>query len=501
MRIVVLGGGTAGWMAAACLARVLGTEQHTITLVESDQIGTVGVGEATIPLIESFHRILGISAIDVLSQTEATFKLGIEFVDWHKKGERYFHPFGGLGSDLNGVGFIHHWLRARAGGGNSTLTEYNVEATAAASGRFGMVQGMHPGSSPLHYAYHFDASLYAAMLRRFSTALGVVRQEGIVADVRRDGAGGDIAALILTDGVEVAGDFFLDCSGFQGFLIEKTLGAGYDDWSEWLPCNHALAVQSERLDTLPPYTRSTALDAGWQWRIPLQHRTGNGHVFCDTFTSQVEAAARLMEGLDTPALGTPRLLSFVTGRRRRTWVRNVVALGLAGGFLEPLESTSIFMVQSALAKLMTMFPRDGRINTRVVAAYNDAMATEWERVRDFIIAHYKVTARDDTPFWRHCRAMAIPDSLAERLALFKEEALFLEQPHDLFKEANWNAVLIGQGLIPRRNHPVANLAPGEALTTQLGRMRADVQKRAAMLPTHETYLARCTSSLAAHAQG
>jgi tryptophan halogenase len=256
-------------------------------------------------------------------------------------------------------------------------------------------------------------------------------------------------------------------------------------------------VQSGRLEVPPPYTRSTALEAGWQWRIPLQHRTGNGHVFCDTFTSQDEAASRLLSGLDTPALGTPRLLSFVTGRRRRTWIRNVVALGLAGGFLEPLESTSIFMVQSALTRLMTMFPRDGRVNRRVIDAYNDAMASEWACVRDFIIAHYKVTDREDTPFWRHCRGMTIPDSLAERLALFEEEALFLEQPCDLFKEANWNAVLIGQGLIPRRRHPVADLAPMEALRLQLGRMRAETARHAAILPSHEAYLARCTARPAA----
>jgi tryptophan halogenase len=498
-RIVILGGGTAGWMAAACLARVLGTEQRSITLVESEAIGTVGVGEATIPLIESFHRILGISATEVLRETEATFKLGIEFVDWHRLGTRYMHPFGPLGADLNGVGFLQHWLRHRAAGGQSPIEAYNAEAEAAKAGRFGMVAPEHArqATPQLSFAYHFDATLYAAMLRRYSERLGACRVEGLVEEVRRDAEGGDVTALVLSGGREVAGDFFLDCSGFRGLLIEETLGAGYDDWSAWLPCNRAVAVQSPRLDPLPPYTRSTAKGAGWQWRIPLRHRTGNGLVFCDAFLSPDDAAATLVDGVEGEAAGTPRLLRFTTGRRRRTWVRNVVALGLAGGFVEPLESTSIFMVQSALAKLMTLFPRGGRVNPRVVDTFNATMASEWERVRDFLVAHYKLTERDDTPFWRHCRAMAIPDSLAERLALFEEEALFVEQPHDLFKEASWVAVLLGQGLMPRRHHPVADLAPAAALEGQLAQMRAAVAARAARLPDHETYLARCTARAAA----
>ena len=496
-RIVVLGGGTAGWMAAACLAKTLGTTHRTITLVESEEIGTVGVGEATIPLIETFHKILGISAIDVIRSTEATFKLGIEFVDWTRIGDRYLHPFGPIGSDLNGTGFLQHWLRHRAGGGDSALLAYNVEAQAAMSGRFGMVPPRQPGQSQLHFAYHFDAALYAAMLRRYSETLGVHRVEGLVAGVRRDSESGDISALTLRDGREVAGDFFIDCSGFRGVLIEGELGAGYDDWSEWLPCNRAVAVQSGRLDGLPPYTRATALDAGWQWRIPLQHRTGNGHVFCDSFVSEDEATATLMARLDTPATIAPRMLRFVTGRRRKSWDRNVVALGLAGGFLEPLESTSIFMVQSALAKLMALFPRGDRADPKVAETYNAMMATEWERVRDFIIAHYKVTEREDTPFWAHCRHMAIPDSLAERLAFFQDEGLFVEQPHDLFKEGSWAAVLIGQGMLPRRHHPIADAAPHGSLEDQLTRMRGEVAARLADLPAHDRYIDRCMGRAAA----
>ncbi len=431
-RIVILGGGTAGWMAAACLARTLGVTQRSITLVESEEIGTVGVGEATIPLIETFHQILGLSAVDVLRNTEATFKLGIEFVDWHRRGARYLHPFGPIGSDLNGVGFLQHWLRHRAEGGASALLDYNLETGAAMAGRFGMVQFRQPAPQ-LHFAYHFDASLYARMLRRYSQGLGVARVEGKVAHVRQHAESGDVEALILADGREVGGDFFIDCSGFRGLLIEETLRAGYDDWSRWLPCNRAVAVQSERLEQLTPYTRSTALDAGWQWRIPLQNRTGNGHVFCDAFTSEGVATTSLLDRLDTPATIEPRMLRFTTGRRRKSWDRNVVALGLASGFVEPLESTSIYMVQSGLAKLIALFPRGDRANPMIVDQYNRMMATEWERVRDFIIAHYKVTERDDTPFWRHCRDMAIPDSLAERLELFAEEGLFVEAPHDLFQ--------------------------------------------------------------------
>jgi tryptophan halogenase len=495
-RIVILGGGTAGWMAAACLARTLGVTQRSITLVESEEIGTVGVGEATIPLIETFHQILGLSAVDVLRSTEATFKLGIEFVDWHRRGERYLHPFGPIGSDLNGVGFLQHWLRHRAEGGASALLDYNLETGAAMAGRFGMVQFRQPAPQ-LHFAYHFDASLYAKMLRRYSQGLGVVRVEGKVAHVRQHAESGDVEALILADGREVEGDFFVDCSGFRGLLIEETLRAGFDDWSRWLPCNRAVAVQSERLERLTPYTRSTALDAGWQWRIPLQHRTGNGHVFCDAFTSEDVATTTLLDRLDTPATIEPRMLRFTTGRRRKSWDRNVVALGLASGFVEPLESTSIYMVQSGLAKLIALFPRRDRANPMIVDQYNRMMATEWERVRDFIIAHYKVTDRDDTPFWRHCRDMAIPDSLAERLELFAEEGLFVEAPHDLFKEGSWASVLIGQGMMPRGHHPVADVAPGAALDEQLARMQSAVASRLAELPDHEAYIAQCMGRAAA----
>ncbi|TGX52551.1 tryptophan 7-halogenase [Sphingomonas gei] len=496
-RIVILGGGTAGWMAAACLARTLGTSRQTITLIESEEIGTVGVGEATIPLIETFHQILGINSIDVLRASEATFKLGIEFVDWRKKGHRYLHPFGPIGADLNGAGFLQHWLRHRADGGESDLLVYNLESQAAMAGRFGMAQLRAPGDRQLHFAYHFDASLYAAMLRRYSERLGVERVEGMVGHVQRDGATGDVTALALKDGREVAGDFFLDCSGFRGVLIEQTLGAGYDDWSHWLPCNRAVAVQSGRLPELSPYTRSTALDAGWQWQIPLQHRTGNGHVFCDAFISEDQATDAVLARLDTPAITDPRMLRFVTGRRRKSWDHNVVALGLAGGFVEPLESTSIYMVQSALAKLLTLFPRGDRVNPLAADQFNASMATEWERVRDFIVAHYKVTERDDTPFWAHCRNMPIPDSLTERLALFEEEGLFVEQPHDLFKEGSWAAVLIGQGILPRRHHPIADVAPRAALEEQLGSMRAAITARLAELPSHAAYVDLCMGRAAA----
>jgi len=495
-RIVILGGGTAGWMAAACLARTLGTAGRSITLVESEEIGTVGVGEATIPLIETFHQILGINSIDVLRSSEATFKLGIEFVDWRRRGHRYLHPFGPIGADLNGTGFLQHWLRHRAEGGDSDLLAYNLESQAAMAGRFGMAKPRTPGDRQLHFAYHFDAALYAAMLRAYSERLGVVRIEAMVDTAHRDGETGDITALLLRDGRAVAGDFFLDCSGFRGALIEQVLGAGYDDWSQWLPCNRAIAVPSGWLETLPPFTRSTAQDAGWQWRIPLQHRTGNGHVFCDAFVSEDQATTALLAGLDTPAIAEPRMLRFVTGRRRKTWSGNVVALGLAGGFLEPLESTSIYMVQSALAKLISLFPRGGGVNPCARDLFNASMATEWERVRDFIIAHYKVTDRADTPFWAHCRDMAIPDSLAERLALF-DEGLFVEQPHDLFKEGSWSSVLIGQGMMPRLHHPIADVAPRAALEQQLGSMRKAIAARLADLPMHAAYVDLCMGRAAA----
>ncbi|UDF03051.1 tryptophan halogenase family protein [Asticcacaulis sp. AND118] len=486
--IVILGGGTAGWMAAACLSRVLGTKAFDITLIESPDIGTVGVGEATIPMIDAFHRVLGLTPQDIIRETEGTFKLGIEFVDWRRPGHSYFHPFGGYGQDLNGIGFMHHWLRL------AKLTHlwdhgrYSFETLAARSGRFSLNPA--PGQPRLNYAYHFDASLYAATLRRYAERLGVKRVAGTVNHVSQAVETGFVTALHLNDEQIVTGDLFIDCSGFRGVLIEQTLKAGYEDWSHWLPCNRAFAVPSRNVGDPDPFTRSTAREAGWQWRIPLRHRTGNGYVFCDGFMEIDAARDALMSRLEGEALAEPRLLGFTTGRRRRLWDRNVVALGLSGGFLEPLESTAIHLIQSGLTKLMVLFPR-GRISPVAADQYNHLMHVEYERIRDFIIAHYKLTEREDTAFWAHCRHMPIPDSLSERLSLFAEEGIFLEQPHDLFKESNWFSVLVGQGLIPQRHHPIADAPSPQDLNARLQQIAHGLTTRVDHLPSHAQSLTRC----------
>lgn len=491
--IVILGGGTAGWMAAACMGRVLGTRIYSIKVIESPEIGTVGVGEATIPMIDSFHQILGLTPLDIVQHTDATFKLGIEFADWLRAGHRYFHPFGPLGTDLNGVSFIHYWLRHRGLGGEPDFGAYSLETQAARAGRFSFQPPPRPGIPRINHAYHFDASLYAALMRQVAESCGVERIEGTVQDVRRNGESGDVEALVLSDGRSVNGGFFIDCSGFRGLLIGQSLGVDYEDWTQWLPCDRALAVPSTKLSPPPPYTRSSARSAGWQWRIPLQSRTGNGYVFSSAFTSTDDAAQELLQNLDGDTLSEPRELRFTAGRRSRMWEHNVVALGLASGFMEPLESTSIHLVQTGLAKLMAMFPR-GHLNPDVIRSYNIMMGTEYERIRDFLVAHYKLTEREDTEFWRHCKTMEIPSSLADRLDLFRKEAMFLEQPHDLFKEGSWFAVLVGQGLVPDRYHPIADTAPEDALEERMSLLRSAVETRARELPTHEAFLQSCMRS-------
>ncbi len=493
--IVIVGGGTAGWMAAAALSRVLGKGRHNLTLIESDDIGTVGVGEATIPMIDFFHKVLGVTPVDILRETEATFKLGIEFVDWRKPGHRYFHPFGNYGTDMGGIGFRQHWLRM------ARLTDqwdhrlwdhglYNLETIAARAERFSLIQPKDPGQPRLNHAYHFDASLYAQFLSRYGQARGVTRIEGLIERVEQNPDTGDVECLHLRGGESVSGDLFLDCSGFRGLLIEQTLKAGYEDWSHWLPCNRAFAVPSARVAPPLPYTRATAREAGWQWRIPLQHRTGNGYVFCDGFIAEDDARERLLSRLDGEPLAEPRLLKFTTGHRRKMWDKNVIALGLSSGFLEPLESTSIHLAQSALTRLITLLPA-GEIAPRIRDTFNGLMRTEYEHVRDFIIAHYKITERDDTPFWKHCRNMPIPDSLRARLDLFSEHGVFIEDTHDLFKDANWFSVLAGQGMYPNAVHPIAESFDPRDTGARLAQIQDVIARRADALPPHQEFIDSC----------
>ena len=488
-RVVIVGGGTAGWMAAAALSKVLGSRAAAITLIESEEIGTVGVGEATIPPIVLFNRLLGIDEDVFLRETQATFKLGIEFVDWLRPGHRYLHSFGLFGVDMNGIPFPHYWLRAGANAGERDL--YNAEAQAVRAGRFARTPANAPSTMPrINYAFQFDAGLYAGFLRRYSEARGVARVEGRVAHVAQDAESGHLTTLTLDNGRTVSGDFFIDCSGFRGLLIEQTLHAGYDDWSRWLPANRAVAVPCASNGPITPYTRATAREAGWQWRIPLQHRTGNGYVFCDAFLGEDEAASALLQRLDGEAQAEPRVLRFVTGRRRKAWIGNCVAMGLASGFLEPLESTSIHLVQAAIAKLLTMFPQ-GTPDPALAERYNREMDALYDGIRDFILAHYLVTERDDTPFWRHVRAIEAPESLRAKLDLFRARGEVLPANHELFREVNWFAVLNGQGMTPEGWHPVADALSDAELADRLSQIRAGVAQRVSTMPPHEALIAQC----------
>lgn len=493
--IVILGGGTAGWMVAAGLSKTIGCQTHTISLVESEQIGTVGVGEATIPMISLFNNVLGLDENEFVRETNATFKLGIEFVDWRKQGHSYFHPFGNLGVDMDGIGFMHYWLRWQKNGGNLDYSKFNAETEAARSFKF-MRTSMQPGPMPaINYAFQFDAGLYAAFLRRYAEKRGVKRIEGKVLDIKQHPDTGFIQSLSLENGQVVEGDFFIDCSGFRGVLIEQVLKAGYKDWSHWLPVNRAAAVPCDSAGELLPFTRATAREAGWQWRIPLQHRTGNGYVYSDQFISETEATEKLMQRLDGAPRAEPKTLRFVTGVRNKCWVKNCVAVGLASGFLEPLESTSIHLVQVAISKLLAMFPRDG-INDLLVKRYNDEMEFEYNNIKDFLIAHYKITEREDTPFWQYVKNMSIPESLQEKLDIFKTRGEIMVRHNELFKETSWFAVLVGQGFMPESYHPVADSISEDELRLRLTKIRTGVQSRVTGMPSHADFIRdNCKSSM------
>lgn len=495
-RLVIVGGGTAGWMAAALLAKALGAGV-AIRLVESAEIGTVGVGEATIPQIRHINRFLGLDEDDMLRAVHGTYKLGVQLNGFGRLGDSYLHAFGDLGLPLGLTPFHHYWLRSRSRADAPDLWAYSLNAAAAAENRFAPLESV-PGSpiGGIRYAYHFDASRYAQYLREHIAPGAVQRIEGKVVDVRLRAGDGFIESLQLDNGEIVEGDFFIDCSGFRGLLIEGALNTGYENWQHWLPCDRALAVASAPGGPMRPYTQASARTAGWQWRIPLRHRVGNGHVYCSRFISDDEAAAQLLANLETEALGDPRPLRFVTGMRNQAWSRNCLALGLAAGFMEPLESTSIHLVQSGINRLLAMFP-DRHCEQQLANEYNRQTRFEYERVRDFLILHYKATERTDTPFWQQCGAMDIPPTLTRRIELFRRTGMIFREADELFTETGWVQVLLGQRIEPERHHPLADALTAEQLDGFLADIRTLVGRAKNMLPPHHEFVARAAGNLAA----
>ena len=497
LRILIVGGGTAGWMTAAALSRVLPPQVARIRLVESEAIGTVGVGEATVPHIRFFNARMGFDEAEFMARTRATFKLGIEFRNWGRIGDAYIHPFGAFGEDLGGVPFHQHWVRARKAGRAGGIEHWSLPVLAARAGKFA-----HPDEDPASplstysYAYQFDATLYAGYLRAFAEARDVVRSEGRIVDVARDGESGFVRSVTLESGECIEADLFVDCSGFRGLLIEQVLQAGYDDWSHWLPCDRAWAVPCGTAGPLTPYTRATAHEAGWFWRIPLQHRVGNGHVYSSGFTTDEAARDALLAQLESEPSMEPKQLRFVAGKRRRQWSKNVVAIGLASGFLEPLESTSIHLIQLAIGYLIDHLPNRG-FDPMDETEFNRIMALEYERVRDFLILHYHATERDDSDFWNYCRTMSVPDSLAYRMALFRERGVVAQYREGMFLDASWLAVFFGQHVMPGRYDPASDRLDDEGLARELARIGRGYAEAVERLPAHETFL----QQIGAHGAG
>ncbi|OLF75267.1 tryptophan halogenase [Maricaulis sp. W15] len=485
-RVVIAGGGTAGWIAAAALVRQLGPLLD-ITLVESDAIGTVGVGEATIPTHRTFHHLLGIDERAFMRETQASFKLGIAFENWAREGDRYFHSFGQLGKSTWMADFHHLWLEARAAGLAGELGAYCLELQAAEAEKFATGP-----NARINYAYHLDASRYAGFLRKIAEDQGVKRVEGRIADVetegvRTDGARGDITALRLDDGTRIAGDFFIDCTGFRALLIGDALGTGFEDWSHWLPMDRAIALQTGSTGPARPYTRSIAHGAGWQWQIPLQHRVGNGLVYCSAHLDDGAAQDLLLENVSGAPLTEPRVIRFRTGRREQVWTRNCLALGLSSGFLEPLESTSIHLIQAGVMRLIQMFPFGDQCDA-LRDRYNALSRDELERIRDFIILHYKATQRDETAFWRQCRDMSIPDSLAARIELFRQSGMAYQDGADLFRVDSWLQVLLGQRIEPQSHHAMGRLMTYDQMRQALDAVKSNIAASVSKLPQHQDFL-------------
>ncbi len=479
-KVVIAGGGTAGWVAAAALSKQLG-KLLDVVLIESDQIGTVGVGEATIPPMRVFHSLLGIDEQEFMRATNAVFKLGISFKNWGQIGDHYIHPFGTTGQGSFLADFQHFWLHGKSKGINAEFGEYSFEIQAAKANKFATSK-----NSSINFAYHLDATRYAQYLRQFSEKLGTKRIEGKIQQVQQH-PDGDIKALLLESGEVVEADLFIDCTGFTGLLIDKTLKTPYEDWSHWLPCNSAIAIQTESVEPAKPYVTCTAHQAGWQWHIPLQHRVGNGNVFCSDFMSDDQAKQHLLDNVKGNVLTEPRVIKYKTGRRTLFWNRNCVALGLSSGFVEPLESTSIYMFMNGIVRLMKMFPFNG-VTQPAIDEYNQQSIAELENIRDFIILHYHATAREDSAFWRYCKNMSVPDSLSHRIELFKENGLAFQGERELFRLESWTHVMLGQGIMPKHYHSIFKTMSDEELVSHLSNTRKTIADAVAKLPNHQDFV-------------
>jgi tryptophan halogenase len=492
--IVIVGGGTAGWMAGAAMGRFMNNGFTKTVLIESEEIGIVGVGEATIPPIQNFNKMLGLNENAFLAATQGTFKLGIEFVDWARLGDRYFHPFGTYGQSVHGINFHQLYLQQHARRPMPDIAEWCMSAVAAQHGKMGRPSGnAQTPIRELTYAYHFDAGLYAAHLRRYAESSGVQRIEGRIVETLLDPETGNVSGVRLENGALVEGDLFLDCSGFRGLLIEQALETGYEDWTHWLPNDSAWAVPSANPAQLDPFTRSTAHKAGWQWRIPLQHRTGNGMVYSSRFWSDDEAVATLMANIEGEALAEPRKIGFTTGRRKLSWNRNVIAMGLSSGFIEPLESTSIHLIQTAIAWLIALFP-DRRFLDVERDEFNRVMKEKYEDIRNFIVLHFHATERDDSLYWDHCRTMEIPESLAETIALWKTKGRSFREGRDLFGVTSWVAVMLGQRIWPEGYDPVVDALEGSRIADAMEEMRRGYLQTAQAMPSQREFLAMIASA-------
>jgi tryptophan halogenase len=488
--LVIVGGGTAGWMCAAACAAKLDPARFRVRLVESEEIGTVGVGEATLPQMKDFNDFLGLDEVEFMKATQASFKLGIEFVNWGSEGNRYVHPFGTFGRPVGEADFFSYWIRAHHAGTAASLFDYCFPIVTALQNRFMLPNG--DGSdvrNAFAYAYHLDAFLYARYLRGWAEARGIERIEGRIVAVEQDGESGDIAAVTLASGTRVAGDLFVDCSGFRSLLLGATLDVDLEDWSHWLPCDSAQAVPSVRSADFTPYTRSTRRKAGWQWRIPLQHRTGNGYVYSSTDISDDEAAATLLANLDGEALADPRVLRFKAGKREQAWAKNCIGMGLAGGFLEPLESTSIYLVQMAIMHLLTLMPDSPAIDPALPAEFNRVMDVEYDRIRDFLILHY-IANEPDAPLWKRVTAIDLPDTLAGKIERFRHRGHVQAYRDGLFGPPSWQAVFVGQGIEPRAADRLADVLPAATLDERLSKLARTIADAAATVPSHADFIAR-----------